>query len=146
MNAQMNMREELHAEAMRLPIATLSERLQDTLGQQITAYAVGLKDPRAIGKYARGEVKKPAHATTSRLRNLYVITQILLTRETPETIRAWMIGANPLLEDRPPVLLLHEEDDQTVEGAAQITAGSPFAKATGFPPVALAAEAFITAA
>ena len=139
----MNMRQQAHQDAMRVPIATLAAELQDTLGQQITAYAIGLKDPRAIGKYARGEVKKPSDATTARLRNLYVITQILLTRETAETIRAWMIGANPLLEDRPPVQLLHEENDQTVEGAAQTAAGSP---ATGYRPVVQAAEAFITAA
>lgn len=139
----MNMREEAHQEAMRAPIAKLATELQRTLGQQITAYAVGLRDPRAIGKYARGEVKKPSDATTARLRKLYVITRILLTRETPETIRAWMIGANPLLEDRPPVQLLHEENDQTVEGAAQTAAGSPV---TGYRPVVQAAEAFITAA
>jgi hypothetical protein len=142
----MNMRQQAHDEAMRLPVGSIANKLQDTLGQQITAYAIGLKDPRTIGKYARGEVKRPAETTTARLRHLYVITQILLTRETPETIRAWMIGANPLLEDRPPVVLLHEENDETVEGAAQIAAGSPVVATCGYRPVVEAAEAFVTAA
>ncbi len=142
----MTMRERAYNEAMRLPIASLAEKLQDTLGQQITAYAVGLKDPRTIGKYARSEVKKPAEATTDRLRRLYVVTQILLTRETAETVRAWMIGANPLLEDRPPVQLLHEEEDQPVEGAAQTLAPPPFVSPVGYLPVLDAAESFVTAA
>jgi hypothetical protein len=37
-----------------------------------------------------------------------VVIQVLLTRETAETVRAWMIGAHPLLEDQAPVQLLHE--------------------------------------
>jgi hypothetical protein len=142
----MNMRERAYSEAMRLPISSLADKLQGTLGQQITAYAVGLKDPRAIGKYARGEITKPSTKTSDRLRRLYVVTQILLTRETAETIRAWMIGANPLLENRPPVQLLHEEDSQPVEGAAKAAVPSPFASATGYEPVIEAAESFITAA
>lgn len=142
----MTIRERAYHDAMRLPVALLADRLQDTLGQQITAYAVGLKDPRIIGKYARKAVKKPAEPTTDRLRRLYVITQILLTCETPETVRAWMIGANPLLEDRPPIQLLHEEDDQPVEGAAKATAPPPFASSAGYLPVLDAAESFVTAA
>src|SRR6185312_13830333 len=116
------MRERAHREAMRLPLAAVAEKLQEILGQQITAYAVGLKDPRAIGKYARGEVTKPRHDVGVRLRHLYVITQILTTRDTAETIRAWMLGANPLLEDQAPVELLHEESPKPVERTAEAEA------------------------
>jgi hypothetical protein len=103
----MTVREQAHQDAVRLSIDAIAAKLEQTLGQQLTAYAVGLQDPRAIGKYARG--KKPRADIEARLRDLYVIAQVLLTRETAETIRAWMIGAHPNLEDQAPVQLLHEE-------------------------------------
>lgn len=141
------MRERAHREAMQLPFSAIAEKLQEILGQQITAYAVGLKDPRAIGKYARGEVKKPRGDVAVRLRHLYVITQILTTRDTAETIRAWMLGANPLLEDQAPVELLHQEKHKPVTRTAQaesqpISLSSPETYCT----VLDAAESFAAAA
>jgi hypothetical protein len=145
--AAMRDRDRAHQEAMRLPLSSLAEKLQDVLGQQLTAYAVGLKDPRMIGKYARGAVKKPGHSTEDRLRRLYVITQILSTRETAETVRAWMIGANPLLEHRAPVELLHEENEVSVEKAAGATAPPrPTVSTERYRPVLDAAESFVAAA
>lgn len=105
-------------DATRLPIVLIAQKLQETLGQRLTAYAVGVRDPKAIGKYA-SERQKPRDETALRLRDLYVLTQILLERETAETVRAWMVGANPLLEDRAPIELLHEEAADTVRRAAR---------------------------
>ena len=131
----MTARTQAHRDALRLDIASIAEKLQDTLGQQITAYAVGIKDPRAIGKYARGE--NPKDATKKRLRDLYVIVQVLLARETAETVRAWMVGAHPLLEDRAPAELLHEENS----AAVALTASSD--ARTSYQSVVLAAEEFV---
>jgi hypothetical protein len=133
----LKMRERAHREATQLTLAQVAERLQDILGQELPAYAIGVKDPRIIGKYARGKVKTPARATEARLRQLYVITQILMTRETAETVRAWMIGAHPLLEDRAPIELLHEEKYEPVERTAQAESPSP-----AYRSVVEAAEVF----
>lgn len=105
-------------DATRLPIASVAQKLQETLGQRLTAFAVGARDPKAIGKYASGR-QKPRDETALRLRDLYVVVQILLARETAETVRAWMIGSNPLLEDRAPIELLHEEAVESVSRAAR---------------------------
>lgn len=105
-------------DATRLPITAVAQKLQDTLGQRMTAFAVAVRDPKAIGKYASGR-QNPRDETAARLRDLYVITQILLARETSETVRAWMIGSNPLLEDRAPIELLHEEAVESVGRAAR---------------------------
>lgn len=107
--------------ALRLPIASVAQRLQETLGQRLTAYAVGCRDPKAIGEIARAD-QSPEHKTAARLRDLYAITQTLLARESAETVRAWMIGSNPLLEDRAPIELLHEEAGQPVARAARTMA------------------------
>ncbi len=110
--------EQARRDATRLPIAAVSQKLQETLGQRLTAFAVGARDPKAIGKYA-AQRQKPREEMAMRLRDLYVVTQILLARETAETVRAWMIGSNPLLEDRAPIELLHEEAVESVSRAAE---------------------------
>jgi len=109
--------EQARRDATRLPIDSIAQKLQETLGQRLTAFAVASSDPKAIGRYATGR-QKPRDDTTARLRDLYVVTQILLARETAETVRAWMIGSNPLLEDRAPIELLHEDAGSSVRRAA----------------------------
>lgn len=144
--SELTMRDRAYREATRLPLPKMAEKLQETLGQRITAYAIGIKDPRQIGKYARGETT-PSDVTMDRLRRLYQVTQILSTRETAETIRAWMIGANPLLEDRAPLELLHEEEVEPVAGAAEASSPPPvpIVSTSGYRPVLDAAEAFVIA-
>src|SRR5262245_33778533 len=107
-------RERAHREAMRASVASIAGRLQDMLGQRITAYAVGVQDSGSIGKYARGETD-PRRETQLRLRHLFEITQVLLARETPETVRAWMLGSHPLLDDKAPVELLHADIQPPVD-------------------------------
>jgi hypothetical protein len=141
-----SVRERAHQDAMRLPIANVADKLQRTLGQQLTAYAVGIRDPRAIGKYARNQ--RPRQETETRLRDLYVITQVLLTRETAETVRAWMMGAHPLLEGRAPVELLHEENAAPVDRtAAAETRAAVFRQMprTSYQSVEDAAVSFVAA-
>ena len=132
----MTLRERVHAEAIRIELPALATRLQEILGQKLTAFAVGLNDPRLIGKYARGDVR-PSSETETRLRELYVITQVLMSKETPEAVRAWMLGAHPLLEDRAPIELLHEEDAGPVDRMATAEAHR------SFRTVVHAAEGFV---
>jgi len=61
--------------------------LQETLGQRLVAFAVGIKDPKA--------------------------------EETPATTRAWMIGANPQLNDEAPIEALHQKKTAAVMRAAE---------------------------
>jgi len=133
-------REQAHDEAMRASIDSIAGYLQEALGQRLTAYAVGIKDPRTIGRWARGEQgQKPREATAQRLRGLFEITQLLLGRESPETVRAWLLGANPLLDDRAPVELLHQDDHPPVHrtAATDVDAGQ------GYRTVVSAAEEFV---
>jgi len=132
-------RERAHREARRTTIERIAERLQDMLGQQITAFAVGIRDPKAIGRYARG-AQEPRSETEQRLRDLYEITQVLLTRETPETVRAWLVGSHPLLEDQAPIALLHADNPPPVARTA--TAETR----TGYRSVVNAAEEFVSSA
>lgn len=106
-----------HRDAVRQNLERVAEVLQETLGQRLVAYAVGVRDPKAIGKYARG--RAPRDGTERRLRDLYRVTRILLSEETPATARAWMIGANPQLGDEAPIEVLHQQRVQPVIRAAE---------------------------
>jgi hypothetical protein len=119
--------DEAYRASVTSTIAHIAEDLQATLGQRLTAYAVGVRDPKAIGKYARRAIE-PREETAQRMRDLFRIVR-LLDDERPETIRAWMIGSNPLLEDKAPIELLHEENTQPVSRAAGSDAPIPFSSA-----------------
>jgi len=119
--------DEAYRASVTSTIAQIAEELQTTLGQRLTAYAVGVRDPKAIGKYARGAIE-PREDTARRLRDLFRVTCIL-GEERPDTIRAWMIGSNPLLDDKAPIELLHEENTQPVSRAAGSDAPIPFSSA-----------------
>lgn len=131
----MTPRERAHREAMQTDISLIAARLQEMIGQQLTAYALEIADPRTIGRYADGEAV-PADAQ-QRLRNLFEITQVLLARETPDTVRAWLLGSHPLLEDQAPVGLLHRDNHAPVERTASADAR------TGYLAVVNAAEEFV---
>ena len=96
---------------------TIAQSLQETLGQRLTAFAVGIKDPKAIGKYAAG--RQPRADTEARLRDLFRVTRLLLSTEPPATVRAWMIGANPQLADEAPIEALHRRQTPAVMRAAE---------------------------
>ena len=98
--------EQVHRLAISQDVGTLAQSLQETLGQRLVAYAVGIRDPKAIGKYARG--RAPRAGTEARLRDVFQVTRLLLDRESAATTRAWMIGANPQLDDQAPIELLHQ--------------------------------------
>jgi hypothetical protein len=131
----MSDRERAHRVAMRTELPLVAQRLQEVLGQRVTAYAVGVRDPKSIGRYAKGD-QEPRTETDQRLRRLYEIVQVLLARETPETVRAWLLGSHPLLEDRSPIELLHEDDPSAVERTAVVDTRP------GFVSVVNAAEEF----
>jgi len=119
--------DEAYRASVTSTIAQIAEQLQATLGQRLTAYAVGVRDPKAVGKYARGAIE-PREDTAQRMRDLFRITRIL-GDERPEIVRAWMIGSNPLLDDRAPIELLHEENTKPVARAAGADAPVPFSSA-----------------
>jgi hypothetical protein len=108
--------DEAYRASVTSSIPQIAEDLQTTLGQRLTAYAVGVRDPKAVGKYARAAIE-PREETAQRLRDLFRIVR-LLDEERPETIRAWLIGSNPLLADKAPIEVLHEENTHPVNRAA----------------------------
>jgi hypothetical protein len=96
----------------------LAAELQDLLGQKVVAFALGDRDPKTIGRYARAD-RQPDDAAHRRLVDLHGVVQILKTGMRAETVKSWMLGANPRLDGRAPVELLHDDDVDRVRVAAR---------------------------
>jgi hypothetical protein len=111
----------VHGQAVRLGMAAVVGSLQDTLGQRLVAVVAGVRDAKAVGKWARGE-RIPHPSAEQRLRHAYQITQLLMERESPDTVRAWFIGMNPDLEDQAPVLVLPEDPIRVLQAARSFLA------------------------
>lgn len=111
----------IHARSTRLGVPALVGSLQDILGQRLVAVIAGVSDAKAIGKWARGQ-RSPHPDAEQRLRNAYQIAQLLLERESPDTVRAWFIGMNPDLDDHAPALVLGEDPIHVLQAARSFLA------------------------
>jgi hypothetical protein len=112
----MALEQTIHARTARLGVPTIVSSLQDVLGQRLVAVIAGVSDAKAVGKWARGQ-RSPHPEADQRLRNAYQIVQLLLERESPDTVRAWFIGMNPDLDDHAPALVLGENPAHVLQAA-----------------------------
>src|SRR5205807_1114321 len=79
--------------ATQARIAEIASYLQELLGQRLTALIAGVHDPKAVGKWARGE-RQPQQGAEVRLRAAFQIAELLIQAEAPQTVRAWFLGMN----------------------------------------------------
>lgn len=110
-----------HSLATRLELPPLVRSLQDVLGQRMVAVIAGVSDAKAVGKWARGE-RAPHPEAERRLRVAFQVVQLLLQKESGETIRAWFTGMNPDLGDRAPALVLAENPLHVIQAARALLA------------------------
>ncbi len=100
-----------HQETVRAATQDIAAALQALFGQRIVAFMTGVEDPKAIGRWARGE-RIPRNDAEQRLRAAYQITQLLTLADSAETARAWFIGMNPHFADRAPFAILGDDPAQ----------------------------------
>src|SRR5215207_5481132 len=111
-----------HDRAMRASVPEMATYLQDLFGQRLTALMVGSKDPKAVGKWARGE-REPHPDVAERLRTVFQVAEFLMQAESRQTVRAWFMGMNPQLGDRAPALVIPEHPAEVMQAARAFLAG-----------------------
>jgi hypothetical protein len=111
-----------HERAMRASVPEMATYLQDLFGQKLTALMVGSKDPKAVGKWARGE-REPHPDAAEQLRTVFQVAEFLLQAESRQTVRAWFMGMNPQLGDRAPALVITENPAEVMQAARAFLAG-----------------------
>jgi hypothetical protein len=107
----MEISERAHQETVRAGTQDIAAALQALFGQRIVAFMTGVEDPKAVGRWARGE-RTPRNEAETRLRAAYQVFQILTLADSAETARAWFIGMNPHFADRAPFAILGEDPAQ----------------------------------
>jgi hypothetical protein len=108
-----------HHKAVRTSTSEIARYFQDLVGQRLTAYMTGVSDPKAVGKWASGQ-RDPRGESERRLRDAYQIAMLIAAYDSDSTVRAWLVGMNPLLGDSAPATVLAERED----GAAQALAAA----------------------
>lgn len=99
----------VHRQATAAPVSEIAGVLQELLSRRLTAYIAGVSDGKTVGRWASGEVMEIRdHMTEQRLRATYEITQLLMTHDSAQTVKAWFIGLNPQLGDVSPAEAIHE--------------------------------------
>src|SRR5450759_4953913 len=95
--------EEVHRVSARTSVSDIARELQNILGQRQVAFAVQIKSSKEVGRWAADE-SKPRDETDARLRRLFRVIEVLRQGgEEHDTIRAWMLGSNPSLQEESPI-------------------------------------------
>ena len=112
--------ERAHHHTVRAGVGEIAATMQRLLGQRLVAFMTGVDDPKAVGRWARGE-RAPRQEAERRLRAAHQIVALLTLADSEETARAWFIGMNPHFGDRAPFAILGErpEDAPRVLAAAR---------------------------
>jgi hypothetical protein len=96
-----------HRKQVSFDIADIAVFLQETLGQKLVAYMAGVSDPKTVGQWIR-RAQQPRHDAEVKLRTAFQVFHLLQNEESPHTVRAWMIGMNPQLDDLSPAEAIHQ--------------------------------------
>jgi hypothetical protein len=95
----------IEEEAVSLPVESVAGYLQETLGQQQTAYLAGLRDAKMVGRWARSEAR-PRQSAEMRMRDAYQAVRLISEAYGARTASAWLFGCNSRLGDVAPAYLL----------------------------------------
>lgn len=102
-----------HQKATEPGISEITGYLQEILGQKLIAHVADVSDPSAVAMWT------PQAEHDKRLRCAYETVQLLVTRESPDTVRAWFLGLNPQLGDQSPAQSIRAGDFRDVLMAAK---------------------------
>ncbi|MGO9249625.1 MAG: XRE family transcriptional regulator [Solirubrobacteraceae bacterium] len=110
---------ETHRTTVVSSVADIAAFLQDALGQKLVAFMVGVEDPKTVGRWASGNRLPKDLEVERRLRDAHQIFRLLLTQESPYTVRAWFVGLNPQLDDESPAVAIRDGRTRDVLVAAK---------------------------
>lgn len=111
-----------HQEAMSLPVELVVRKLVDLLGATTVAVIGNVRETRAVQQWARGRAPQREHV----LRFALQIASMIATASSRDMAKAWFHGANPLVGDEVPMLVLRDQPLNEIQGPL-LTAARSFA-------------------
>jgi hypothetical protein len=114
--------EQVSDEAALLSIQDIVAYLQEHLGQRMTAYISGVKDPKMVARWISRQ-NLPRDEAQIRLREGYQATRLVVDAYGDETAKAWLSGSNAELGSQAPAYMLRQarswEDLRSIVPAAR---------------------------
>ena len=105
-----------HARAFRSAFPDVVTELRQLLGVRLCAVLGSVQETRVVEQWTKGPRKPPA-TVQRRLRVALQAAAPIAEVDSAAVAQAWLLGMNPLLDDRSPLLLLSEGDLDDVEPA-----------------------------
>lgn len=111
---------ELHRKAINTDLATMASTLVTVMGRALIAGIVGIRNPKTISRWASGEVTSVRDRySEERLIATYQVVSLLREEYGNDTIRAFMLGMNPVLNDEAPAIALRDGNFKGAMDAAR---------------------------
>ncbi len=104
-----------HRAAVETTTKDVVAYLEDTIGRGLTAHVAAVH-VKTVDRWRKGEA--PRTDAERRLRLTYQVLRLLVSEDSPHTVRAWLIGLNPQLGDVAPADAIREGKLQDVMIAA----------------------------
>ena len=95
--------------------------MRSALGAPLTAAITGVGSATAVNGRVSGRSCFDDDLD-QRLRDAFDVTETLLQVESPEVVRAWLLGRNPMLDDRAPAAVLPEAPAAVLRAARYFAA------------------------
>jgi len=114
--------QEAHDQACKLALPELVKSLEADFGRRLVALIAGVSDAKAVAEWSQDGGRKPRQPAELRLRTAYRVVYMLKQVESIETVRAWLLGMNPDLDDQAPALVLRERPDEVIRAARDFVA------------------------
>jgi hypothetical protein len=108
-----------YAETLQLDIHQLVARMNGHLGATAVAALAGVRDSKLPYRWAKADGPTPNAEATKRLHAAHRVWLQLSDAESDHVARAWFVGANPLLDEESPIVVLRRGDIRLVQQAAQ---------------------------
>lgn len=107
-----------HASTMRMDIHEVTRRLVAHLGPTAVSLLAGAKSSKMSSRWAHSDGPVPRTEAQRRLLAAHRAWEQISLAENDYVARNWFIGANPRLDERSPLEVLRDGDDQAVLTAA----------------------------
>ena len=107
------------AETVSLDIHELVARLNGHLGATAVAALAGVRDSKLPYRWAKPTGPTPSPEARRRLQSAHRAWLRVSKSDSEHVARTWFFGANPLLDEESPVMVLRRGDTPLVQQAAE---------------------------
>lgn len=112
-------RNQIHQDASRMDIHDLVRELNRNVGATVVQTMAGVKDRTSPYSWAKPDGPAPRAVPEARLRLGFRVWKTIEMAEGKHVALAWLMGANPRLDEELPVLCIQHQKVREVIGAAE---------------------------